>query len=71
MANWSIHEIVELGDTAYARTSSEGQAEVLAGNAKLSGACNEVFIFRKEKGWWKSTATFSIDPPWPAQRLSA
>ena len=50
---FTIHEIVEHGDTAYVRTSSEGEVEILANNAKVKDAYNELFIIRKEKGQWK------------------
>ncbi len=50
---FTIHEIVELGDAVYARTSSQGQVDVLAANAKMNDAFNEMFVFRKEKGQWK------------------
>ncbi|MBI4660216.1 MAG: SgcJ/EcaC family oxidoreductase [Verrucomicrobia bacterium] len=50
---FTIHEIVELGDTAYVRTSSEGEVEILANNAKVKDAYNELFIVRKEQGQWK------------------
>lgn len=50
---FTIHEVVALGDTAYVRTSSEGEVEVLANNAKVKDAYNELFIVRKEQGQWK------------------
>lgn len=50
---FTIHEIVELGDTAYVRTSSAGELEILAANAKVQDAYNELFIFQKDKGQWK------------------
>jgi uncharacterized protein (TIGR02246 family) len=50
---FTVHEIVELGDTAYVRTSSEGEVEVLANKAKVKDAYNELFIVRKEQGQWK------------------
>lgn len=50
---FTTYEIVELGDTAYARTSSAGQAEILAEKVKVSESNNELFIFRKEQGQWK------------------
>lgn len=50
---FTIHEIVELGDAAYARTSSAGQMDILAANAKVNDAFNEMFVFRKEKGQWR------------------
>lgn len=50
---FSIHEIVELGDFAYARTSSAGEQEVLATHSKTKEANNELFVFRREEGRWK------------------
>jgi uncharacterized protein (TIGR02246 family) len=50
---FTIHEIAEHGDTAYVRTSSEGEVEILANNAKVKDAYNEFFVVRKEQGQWK------------------
>ena len=50
---FSIHEIVELGDMAYARTTSAGQQEILATHAMSREANNELFIFHQEQGSWK------------------
>jgi ketosteroid isomerase-like protein len=50
---FSIHEIVEMGDLAYGRTTSAGQQEVLAAHTTSNEANNELFIFRKEQGHWK------------------
>jgi uncharacterized protein (TIGR02246 family) len=50
---FTIHEVVELGDTAYARTSSTGEVILLASNAAVKDANNELFIFRKEAGQWR------------------
>jgi ketosteroid isomerase-like protein len=50
---FTIHEIVEMGDLAYARTTSAGQQEVLAAHTKSKEANNELFIFRREEGQWK------------------
>jgi uncharacterized protein (TIGR02246 family) len=50
---FTIHEILELGDTAYVRTSSQGEVEILANNAKVKDAYNELFVVRKEQGQWK------------------
>lgn len=51
---FTVHEIVSMGDDlAYARTTSSGQTEILAGNKTVKEANNELFIFRKEQGRWK------------------
>jgi len=50
---FTIHEIVEMGDLAYGRTTSAGQTEVLAAHTTSKEANNELFIFRKERGQWK------------------
>jgi ketosteroid isomerase-like protein len=50
---FTIHEVVEMGDLAYARSSSVGQQEVLEAHEKSKVAHNELFIFRKEQGHWK------------------
>jgi ketosteroid isomerase-like protein len=50
---FTIHEIVEMGDLAYGRTTSAGQTEVLAAHTTSKEANNELFIFRKKHGQWK------------------
>ena len=50
---FTIHEIVEMGDLAYGRTTSAGQLEVLATHKISREANNELFIFRREQGQWK------------------
>jgi uncharacterized protein (TIGR02246 family) len=50
---FTIHEVVEMGDLAYARTSTGGQREVLATHEISKLEDNELFIFRKEQGQWK------------------
>ena len=50
---FTIHEIVEMGDLAYGRTTSAGQQEVLATHKMSREANNELFIFRREQGQWK------------------
>jgi uncharacterized protein (TIGR02246 family) len=51
--SFTIHEIVEMGDLAYVRTTSAGKTEILKNKATVQEANNELFIFRKEKGKWK------------------
>ena len=50
---FTLHEIVEMGDLAYVRTTSAGKTEILANKATVQEANNELFIFQKEKGKWK------------------
>ena len=50
---FTIHEIVEMGDLAYGRTTSAGQQEVLATHKISRETNNELFIFRREQGKWK------------------
>jgi ketosteroid isomerase-like protein len=47
---FTIHEIAEMGDLAYGRTTSAGQQEVLATHKISREANNELFIFRREEG---------------------
>jgi len=51
--SFTIHEIEEMGDLAYVRTTSAGKTEILENKATVQEANNELFIFRKEKGKWK------------------
>jgi uncharacterized protein (TIGR02246 family) len=51
--SFTIHEIVEMGDLAYVRTTSAGKTELLNNKTTVQEANNELFIFRKEKGNWK------------------
>ena len=51
--SFTIHEIVEMGDLAYVRTTSAGKTETLENKATVQEANNELFIFRKQKGKWK------------------
>lgn len=50
---FKIHEVEVIGDTAWARTSSEGKTKILANGADISEGNNELFVFKKEKGQWK------------------
>ena len=50
---FTIHEIVELGDLAYVRTTSEGRTEILQNKKTVKEGNNELFIFRREQGKWK------------------
>ena len=66
---FTIHEIVEMGDLAYGRTTSTGQQEVLATHKISREANNELFIFRREQGQWKiHRYMFAASNP-PAARL--
>lgn len=51
--NFTIHEVVEMGDLAYVRTTSAGKTEILARKTTVKEGNNELFIFRKEHGKWK------------------
>ena len=51
--NFTIHEVVEMGDLAYVRTTSAGKTEILAKKTTVKEGNNELFIFRKEHGKWK------------------
>ena len=50
---FDIHEIVETGDWAWARTSSSGKTKVVASGAEIAEGNNELFIFHREDGSWK------------------
>jgi len=50
---FTIHEVVEMGDLAYVRTTSEGKTEILQNKTTVKEGNNELFIFRKEEGKWK------------------
>jgi uncharacterized protein (TIGR02246 family) len=50
---FTIHEIVEMDDLGYGRTSSAGQTRIHATNKMVKEGNNELFIFRKEQGKWK------------------
>lgn len=50
---FTVHEVVEMGDLAYVRTTSAGKTEILAKKATVKEGNNELFIFRREHGKWK------------------
>jgi uncharacterized protein (TIGR02246 family) len=50
---FDIHEVEEIGDRAWARTSSAGTQTVLATGEVTQEGNNELFVFRKEGGAWK------------------
>jgi len=50
---FTVHEVVEMGDLAYVRTTSAGKTEILAAKTTVKEGNNEFFIFRKEHGKWK------------------
>ena len=50
---FTIHEVEEKGDWAWARTSSAGQVKVLANGQSGPESNNELFVFQKESGEWK------------------
>jgi uncharacterized protein (TIGR02246 family) len=50
---FTVHEVVEIGDLAYVRTTSAGKTEIFAAKTTVKEGNNELFIFRKENGKWK------------------
>ena len=50
---FEIHEIHEVGDWAWARTSSAGTTRILANSAEIAEGNNELFVFQREEGDWK------------------
>lgn len=50
---FDVHEIQEVGDWAWARTSSAGRTKILAAGIEVPEGNNELFIFRSEGGNWK------------------
>ena len=51
--SFTVHEVVEMGDLAYVRTTSAGKTVILAKKTTVKEGNNELFIFRKEHGNWK------------------
>lgn len=50
---FDIHEVEELGEVAWARTSSAGRTHILAAGIDVAEGNNELFVFRVENGSWK------------------
>jgi ketosteroid isomerase-like protein len=50
---FTIHELVETGDWAWARTSSAGRTRILAADLEVTEGNNELFVFRREGGEWR------------------
>lgn len=50
---FTIHDVEELGDTAWARTSSAGRTRILSAGIEVNEGNNELFIFKRENGDWK------------------
>lgn len=50
---FEVHEVLEAGDWAWARTGSAGRTRILAANVEVSEGNNELFVFRREHGEWK------------------
>ena len=50
---FTVHEVVEMGELAYVRTTSAGKTEILAKKTTVKEGNNELFICRKEHGNWK------------------
>lgn len=50
---FTVHEVHETGDWAWARTSSAGRAKILAAGVEVDEGNNELFVFRREDGAWR------------------
>jgi uncharacterized protein (TIGR02246 family) len=50
---FTVHEIEEAGDWAWARTSSAGRTRVLAAGTEGDEGNNELFVFRREGDAWR------------------
>ncbi len=50
---FEIHEVQEVGDWAWARTSSAGRTRILAAGTEVTEGNNELFVFRREGGAWR------------------
>ncbi|PHN61472.1 ketosteroid isomerase [Pseudomonas sp. ICMP 8385] len=50
---FTIHEIEEVGNWAWVRTSSAGITRILAAGLDVTEGNNELFVFRNEQGSWK------------------
>jgi len=50
---FTIHDVVETDEWAWARTSSAGRTRILNANVEVVEGNNELFIFHKEDGAWK------------------
>lgn len=50
---FETHEVEEVGDWAWARTSSAGRTQILAAGIEVAEGNNELFVFRRERGEWK------------------
>ena len=50
---FEIHEIEDVGDWAWARTSSAGRTRILAAGIEVVEGNNELFVFRREDGAWR------------------
>ena len=50
---FEIHEVEEVGDWAWVRTSSAGRTRILAAGVEVTEGNNELFVLRREDGEWK------------------
>ena len=50
---FTIHEVEEVGDWAWVRTSSAGRVRVLANGLETDEGNNELFVFHREDGVWR------------------
>lgn len=50
---FTIHDVEELGDTAWVRTTSAGKTTILGSGGVIAEGNNELFVFKKENEQWK------------------
>jgi uncharacterized protein (TIGR02246 family) len=50
---FEIHEVDVLGDTAWGRTTSEGNQKFLATGKDVAESNNELYVFKREDGSWR------------------
>lgn len=50
---FTVNEVEELADTAWARTSSAGRTRILSAGIEVNEGNNELFVFKRESGDWK------------------
>ncbi|TFZ47806.1 nuclear transport factor 2 family protein [Stenotrophomonas maltophilia] len=50
---FDIHEVVQVGEWAWVRTSSAGRTRILAADVEVAEGNNELFVFHLEASEWK------------------
>lgn len=50
---FTLNDVEEFGDTAWARTSSAGRTRILSAGIEVNEGNNELFVFKRESGDWK------------------